>query len=558
MPSATQLPRIRALSGLPLVPALLALLAGPLSARSQESGNQGPGDQGPGDHDGGDQVGSSFAHAAEELRGELGSALEELDRLRDEMAREKIPLQQELSRAEGELSAVRAEFQQAQRLLDSRTVDLATLHDDLKAYADTESYLSGLLADYLRNFESRLHIAELGRYADVLGAAKRAPESADLSRDEVNRAQVALISASLDRLEDALGGTRFEGTALDSDRLERQGTFLLVGPSALFRSADGQEIGTAEQRLGSLEPAVIAFLRPEDAAAADHLVATGAGSFPFDPTLGNAHKIEATEETLLEHIEKGGPVMVPIFVLAALSLLVAITKWLSLAFLRMPSRKRVTAVLEAVERQDVESARERVKQIRGPTGKMLTAGVEHMREPRELVEEVMFERVLTTRLKLQSFLPFISVSAASAPLLGLLGTVTGIIHTFKMITVYGSGDVKALSGGISEALITTEYGLIVAIPSLLLHAYLSRKARGITDRMEKTAVAFANMVGKTHELVPEPPRTRDLAPVSGGSPDPDLVRAQVNQILGEILGPLVDEQNQFDGEPIAGARPRGR
>jgi Mg/Co/Ni transporter MgtE len=75
--------------------------------------------------------------------------------------------------------------------------------------------------------------------------------------------------------------------------------------------------------------------------------------------------------------------------------------------------------------------------------------------------------------------------------------VTGIINTFKLITVHGSGDVKMLSSGISEALITTEFGLIVAIPSLLLHAFLSRKARGMIDRMEKAAISFVNQISKT-------------------------------------------------------------
>jgi len=129
-------------------------------------------------------------------------------------------------------------------------------------------------------------------------------------------------------------------------------------------------------------------------------------------------------------------------------------------------------------------------------------GVEQMHHPRELIEEVMYEYVLATRLKAQRFLPFIAITAASAPLLGLLGTVTGIINTFQMITVFGTGDVKTLSGGISEALVTTEFGLIVAIPSLLLHAWLSRKARGYSDLMERAAVAFANEVDKCRQQAP--------------------------------------------------------
>jgi biopolymer transport protein ExbB len=67
-----------------------------------------------------------------------------------------------------------------------------------------------------------------------------------------------------------------------------------------------------------------------------------------------------------------------------------------------------------------------------------------------------------------------------------------MISTFKLISVFGAGDAQSLSSGISEALVTTEFGLIVAIPSLLLYAYLSRKARGLVDSMEKTAISFVN------------------------------------------------------------------
>ena len=89
-----------------------------------------------------------------------------------------------------------------------------------------------------------------------------------------------------------------------------------------------------------------------------------------------------------------------------------------------------------------------------------------------------------------------AVSAACAPLLGLLGTVTGIISTFNLMTVFGSGDIKMLSSGISEALITTEYGLYVAIPCVLAHSFLSRKAKSVADKMEHVAVRFMCEVGK--------------------------------------------------------------
>ncbi len=82
--------------------------------------------------------------------------------------------------------------------------------------------------------------------------------------------------------------------------------------------------------------------------------------------------------------------------------------------------------------------------------------------------------------------------AAVAPLLGLLGTVTGIIKTFDLMQVFGAGDPKPLISGISEALITTELGLILAIPAMIIHAFLSRKAAGILAHLEKLSVAFIN------------------------------------------------------------------
>ena len=89
-------------------------------------------------------------------------------------------------------------------------------------------------------------------------------------------------------------------------------------------------------------------------------------------------------------------------------------------------------------------------------------------------------------------IPFIAVVAATAPLMGLLGTVTGMIKTFKLITVFGTGDARSLSSGISEALVTTEFGLCVAIPALIIHALLLRRTKGVLASMEQTAVAFKN------------------------------------------------------------------
>lgn len=439
----------------------------------------------------------TFEQVSASVQQQLEQSVTELSALREQMAAEKIPLSKRLGELEGELARVRADYQQQVRQLDGRTLDLSNLRTEIKARNEEAAYLGNLLGEYTRNFEARLHIGELHRYQKPLETAKLAPENKSLSEEQVFSAQAALLATSLGRLEASLGGDRFDGTAIDANGKVQTGTFVLVGPVALFRAADGSAVGTAEQRLGSLEPTVLPLPTPELNAAATQLCTTGSGLLPLDATLGNAHKLAATQDSLWQHLMKGGPVMYPIMALAAAALLVALAKWLSMLFVRSPSEKRVQALLAAVARRDRAGAEAAVAAIPGPAGRMLTVGVAHLDEPRELVEEVMFETVLSTRLRLNAWLPFIAISSSSAPLLGLLGTVTGIMNTFTLMTVFGTGDPKTLSTGISEALITTECGLYVAIPSLLFYALLSRKARRIVDRMEQCAVGLVNQMGKT-------------------------------------------------------------
>lgn len=448
-----------------------------------------------------------FDQAAQSVQQQLQQSLAELTELREQIAAEKLPLSQQLSNLESELISVRQEFQQTSRLLDSRTLDLGNLRSEINSRKQEAAYLSNLLGEYIRNFESRLHIAEIQRYRKPLEDAKLAAENTALSEDQIYQEQAKLLSVALERLDDVAGGTIFEGTAVDATGLVNDGTFLMLGPAALFASKDGQNVGTAEQRLGSLEAAIVAFGDPANAAAAAELIGQGKGTFPLDPTLGSAHKIEQIKETVWDEFKKGGPVMYPIFILAGAALLVSLLKllFISITWLRTPSQRNLQHLFKAVTSHDEKAVAERAKKIHGHVGTMLRAGVEHIREPRELIEEVMYEKVMAARLKLDRFLPFVAVSAASAPLLGLLGTVTGIINTFALITVFGSGDVKSLSGGISEALITTKYGLIVAIPSLLIHAFLSRMSRSVINKMEGAAVGLVNQISKTPYRVEQTP-----------------------------------------------------
>lgn len=483
------------------------------------------------------EAGGAFGSAAGSVDGKLEASLAELDALRKQMADEMLPLSRQLASLEADLGEVRKRFQDKVRELDTRSLDLSNLRNEIEAREKESTYLAGLLGEYQRNFESRLHITELQRYRAALEEAKLAAENTALTEQQISAAQAKLVLASLERLHENAGGTRFAGNAVGDGGLVESGTIVLAGPVAIFEPDSGSGTATAEQRLGSLEPAAIRYGDPLDAAAAALLAKNGAGQLPLDPTLGNAHKIAATEETLLEHIAKGGPVMYPILGLAAAAFLVAILKWIGLSTVRTPSRRRIAELLAAIRAKDDAKAKAIAERLGGPAGRMLRAGVANLAEPRDIVEEVMYETILSTRLRLNRFIPFVAIAAAAAPLLGLLGTVTGIINTFKLITVFGSGDVKTLSGGISEALITTEFGLIVAIPSLLLSAFLSRKARGLLDRLEGIALSFLNEVARSRE--------------SASPADPEAERAriaaQVREVLADMLTPAVREQLAASG-----------
>lgn len=414
-----------------------------------------------------------------------------------------------LNALEDEVMDVRLDHQKIMRQLDSRNLDLNNLRADIKSRKGEKNYISNLLVEYTRNFETRLHIAELDPYENDVKAASLAPENTNLSDQEIFVEQTHLVGISIKRLQDIVGGNAFRGTSAGEDGLVKNGNFLLVGPIALFAADDGSLAGIAEQRLGSLEPTVLPFSDPLNTDLVKATVAAKSGSFPFDASLGNARKIEETNETFKEHIQKGGLVAYVILGMFVVCVVVSILKWIQLSLVPKPSEKAVQPVLRAMLVNDHQKAAAEIKKVKGPTGKMLSVGIEHIDEPKDLVEEVMYEEMLTTRMRVNKGTPILAVCASTAPLMGLLGTVTGIINTFKLITVFGSGDVKTLSGGISEALITTELGLVVAISALVLYAFLSRKAKSITDNMEQVAILFMNRA--TRAVDEKPVVEKDVA-----------------------------------------------
>ena len=433
----------------------------------------------------------TFEAAAGSAKADLDKARAELSALEKQIADQKIPLSREMNKLESDVIAKRREHSDVKRLQDRKAVDLTRLKAEEKAFKDQNDYLrKTLLEEYIRRFETRTHASEKEQYTTLVKTARAANENPSAKSEEVFTSQLEVVQAALDRLDNILGGHVYEGSAV-ADGVPEKGRFVMVGPLVMFTGNSGQS-GLAEQLRGTTEASLIDLEDEAFAVGISKTISSGAGELPFDSTMGNALKIKQVEETWWEHINKGGVVIWPLLGLGLAAALIALIKWFQLSALKQVRPSDLQAVLDKVNENDTASALALAKRIRGPAGELLETAIQNTDQSKEMLEEILYERMLHTKPKLDRFLPFISLTAATAPLLGLLGTVTGMINTFKLITVFGTGDPKRLSSGISEALVTTEYGLIIAVPCLLMFAFLSRKAKGILSSMEQTAVGFVN------------------------------------------------------------------
>ena len=199
----------------------------------------------------------------------------------------------------------------------------------------------------------------------------------------------------------------------------------------------------------------------------------------MDPTLGKALVMEKGELSVLEELQKGGIWIYPILFFAVLSLMIAVVKAFQIIKVKLPSE---VASLEGNYSVPFELLRKTSKGYQG-------------KNP-EILEEILYEAIIDMQVKLEKALPLIAVTAATAPLLGLLGTVTGMIDVFRQITNFANPENSELARGISEALVTTKFGLVTAIPSLIAHALLTRRLQGIISKMEGFS---ARLVRLKHE-----------------------------------------------------------
>jgi biopolymer transport protein ExbB len=216
------------------------------------------------------------------------------------------------------------------------------------------------------------------------------------------------------------------------------------------------------------------------------LIGASAGEytdFGLDGTRGTLLSLLVGTPTIMEKVNQGGYVGYAIIALGIIGLLIAIVRF---AGLSADSRK-VAAQLKT------ESAN-----TNNPLGRVLAAYESNQSADTETIELKLSEAALKEMPGLTKGLLFIKVVSVVAPLMGLLGTVTGMIQTFQVITLYGAGDPKLMAGGISQALMTTVLGLVVAIPMVLLHTIVSGQSKKIINVLQSQSAGLVAQHSEKH------------------------------------------------------------
>lgn len=202
------------------------------------------------------------------------------------------------------------------------------------------------------------------------------------------------------------------------------------------------------------------------------------------------------EKTITDTLEDGGIIGYIIFGLGIFGLVLTGLRAANLMKANSNVNEIAQIVIDKVESGRKDEALDAVKEYEGSTARVIKSVLRNIDKNREHIEDVVMENILNESSQIDRFGSFVLVIAAVAPLMGLLGTVTGMIETFDVITKFGTGDPKLLSGGISAALVTTMQGLIVAIPLLLVGNLLSGWAQSIKDSMEQNALHIVNLYEK--------------------------------------------------------------
>jgi biopolymer transport protein ExbB len=396
---------------------------------------------------------------------------ENRQRERDFLARKEDQAQL-LSEAEAVLAREEALSQQLEDQYNAYETEIGTREEQLTERVGALGELFGVVRQVSTDFSGQvwdsLISSQLGdrkELLDRLGRSKELPTTADLER----------LWFELQREITEQGKVvRYQAQVLTEGGDIEEREVIRAGPFSAF--TDGRYLmwETREQQLRELtrQPPSQYLGTVDDFEETE----SGYAMLAVDPSRGSLLSALTDTPNWTERIHQGGYVGYAIIVLGLLALVLGVWRWVVIGI----ASRRVTEQQKHLDHPKPDN----------PLGRVLTVYQQNRGVDPETLELKLDEVVMRESSQIERFLWLVKTVSVVAPLMGLLGTVTGMIQTFQAITLFGAGDPKMMAGGISEALVTTMLGLITAIPLVLLHATLANSARRINDILEEQSTGF--------------------------------------------------------------------
>ncbi|QBQ53621.1 MotA/TolQ/ExbB proton channel family protein [Nitrosococcus wardiae] len=377
-----------------------------------------------------------------------------------------------LERAKAELAAAQKREEKLRRIFEQNEETLAENEAALKERSASLGELFGVARqtahDLLHIINHSLVSAQFPGRAEVLETIAERKQLPTI--DELQQLWLSLQEQMTEsgKVVTFSAPVIIAGGEVEERQVSRIGTFTAVSEGTYLRYLSEPINGLVE--LSRQPPS--RFL--EAAAEFEKAERGEVAPMAVDPSRGAILALFVQKPNLQEHIQQGGWIGYLILGLGAIALLIALQRFI---------------YLQIIGRRIHRQRQQEMPQNNNPLGRILGVYKDNGQDV-ETLHLKLDEAILKEIPRLERGLPTLAILAAIPPLLGLLGTVTGMIETFQSITLFGTGDPKLMSGGISEALVTTELGLAVAIPILLIHSGLSSKSNRLVQVLDEESAAI--------------------------------------------------------------------
>lgn len=404
------------------------------------------------------RVSESADHKAREA--EFQARRDQQQQLLQQAQQRQQVLERESARLEGVRRDNEEEITRQLEIQRERLGQLSELFGVLQqAAGDARSIISS----------SHVSIDNAGRMEEIDTLVSKAAESSELPTLAEIRAwpaQMMLEMIGSSEVKKFNHEVRLNDGTTQNMEIVRVGDFGLVGDGKFLQLTTSGEVAELQRQPSTRFTGTVA---PFEAAT------TGLHGLGIDPTRGQLLNLEVEKPTIQERLDQGGFIGYLTLSLGAIGVLLAIFQWFYLFMVGSKVKKQVKS---------------EVADVNNPLGRVLAVYDQNRNVDVETLELKLDEAILKETPALERFLTIIKLISAVAPLFGLLGTVTGMIETFQAITLFGTGDPSQMAGGISAALMTTVEGLVVAIPTLLLHSFVSGASKGVVHVLEEQSAGI--------------------------------------------------------------------